>query len=204
MAWIIILITLVIILFILLWFRLKIKIHYCFQKNNHHLLISVYYTKLRLLHRKIDLNGDDTEEFSFILEFLQEVTEDKLTGFKDMVKNILGQLKLAKNMVTIMLKKITFQELNWNTHIGTGDASTTGLVTGGVWMIKGGLLGFVSELSNVDCKPNLAITPHFQQKGLFSQVDCIVTIRLGKAIFTTMRVIRIANIFPASKWQIDS
>lgn len=204
MAWIIILIVFVMVVFILLMLHLKIKIYYCFQKNNHHLMLSVYYTRLRLLHRKIDLNGSDQEEISFLLEFLQDVNEEKITGIKDIFINIIQQFKLAKYIVTTMLNKITLQELNWKTHIGTGDASTTGLVTGGVWMIKGGLLGVVYELSNVDCKPNLAITPHFQQKGVFSEVDCILTIRLGKAIYTVMHIIRNANIYPTSKWQIDS
>lgn len=206
MIWMIIFIALAIIIFVLLLLPLKVKIYYCFQKNNHHLLLTIYYARIRVIHRKLELSGDDTEELSFsvLFDFLQDVTEEKMTGIKVIIKTIFQQLKLAKDILTTMLNKITIQELNWKTHIGTGDASTTGLVTGGVWMIKGGLLGVFYELSNFDCKPNLAITPHFQQRGLFSEVDCIVTIRLGKAIYTALYIIRNANILPTSKWQIDS
>jgi hypothetical protein len=89
-----------------------------------------------------------------------------------------------------MIKSISFHELKWITHFGTGDASSTGALAGGLWAIKGTMIGFLFEQTEWRVQPKISVTPHFQQRGLYSEVDCIITIRLGKAIRTARRVMR--------------
>jgi hypothetical protein len=193
MVWLIILCILLLLIVILLLFQLKIRIQYCFQKNNHHIVLHVYYMKIRVFHRKINFNEyaiDETELMNIIQDFK---TKDKKFNVKDMFRNGMSQLKNARNIMLILIKSISIQKLSWITHFGTGEASSTGTLAGGVWMVKGTLVGLLYEQTEMSCQPKISVIPHFQQKGLYTEVDCIVSIRLGKAIHTGMHLLRNLN-----------
>jgi hypothetical protein len=194
MTWIIASLTLVLLIVIILILKLKIRIYYCYQKNNHHLQINVYLVKLRVFQRKVNLSQHAPKDYSKLVDLFQDMKEEEFVGVKQLLNNAIEQMKEAKRMLLIMMSSIVFHHFTWKTHFGTGDASSTGVATGGVWMIKGTLLGAVYELSNFKCEPKLMVTPHFQQKGFYSEVDCMVSIRLGKAIHTAVRLIRNSNV----------
>ncbi len=194
MTWVIASLTLLILIVIVLILKLKIRIYYCYQKNNHHLLIDVYLAKLRMFQRKVNLSEHTPKDYSKLVDVLQDMKDEEFVGLKNLLNNAIEQIKEAQKMLRIMMSSIVFHHFSWKTHFGTGDASSTGIVIGGVWMMKGTLLGAVYDLSNFKCEPTLMVTPHFQQKGLYSEVDCMVSIRLGKAIQTAVRLIRNSNV----------
>src|SRR5699024_2298296 len=77
-----------------------------------------------------------------------------------------------------------------NTHIGTGDASTTGIAAGGVWITKGMIVGFISQQSNLVCRPNTTVKTYFQYKYIQTNIHCIVSIRIGQAITVFLKAMR--------------
>ncbi|GGA82224.1 DUF2953 domain-containing protein [Ornithinibacillus halotolerans] len=191
MGWIITIVVLIILFVILLLFHLKIRIQYIFQKNNHHIVIHIYYLKLRILHRKIKLDEQAPDESEFILDLYEKLKDESgRKELKELVEDVISQIKDTANILFILLKSITIHQLIWKTHIGTGDASSTGILSGGVWMIKGTLVGTLNELTHLKSNPQISVIPHFQQRGLYSEVDCIVSIRLGKAIQRALYISR--------------
>ncbi|MFS0673088.1 DUF2953 domain-containing protein [Ornithinibacillus sp. 179-J 7C1 HS] len=190
MLWIIIGSLLLILFFILITLKLKIRFYYRYQEEKHFIAVEVFYIRMRILHREMNLSEQSQNGYSNLTEVLQDMDKEDLKDFKERAFNILPQLKNAKKMLTIMMNSIIFHRLNWKTHFGLGDAASTGIAAGGIWMFKGTLLGFFYERSNLLCKPEISVTPHFQQKGLYSEIDCIVSISLGKAIHTSLRIVQ--------------
>src|SRR5690625_7951674 len=68
-----------------------------------------------------------------------------------------------------------FHDFKWHTHIGTGYTSTSGIDSGGVWITKGMIVGFISQQSNLVCRPNTTVKTYFQYKYIQTNIDCIVS-----------------------------
>ncbi|WP_212921290.1 DUF2953 domain-containing protein, partial [Ornithinibacillus bavariensis] len=191
MFWIILGILLLFMFMLILLIHIKIKVHYYFNQEVHEMNVQMYIIRVRVFQRNINLKNHVQDEYSDLMEMLQDEGDGfNLNRLKQMVKNLLQGLKIAKQLLLFILQNITFQQIEWKTHFGTGEASSTGIVSGGIWMVKGTLLGALSEFSNLNCQPNIIIIPYFQQRGFQSKIDCIVTIRLGKAIHTAMYLLR--------------
>lgn len=156
--------------------------------------VDIYYIRLRIIHRKIVLNDQSQEEKTSILDIIEEIDVKDFKDLKQVIQTIVPSFKETKKIIKMMMKSIVIHQLSWRTDFGTGNATSTGIMSGGVWMMKGTLVSFIHELSNLSCQPKISVTPHFQQRGLYSEIDCIVSIRLGKAIHTGLRILRNINL----------
>ncbi|MEN2769152.1 DUF2953 domain-containing protein [Ornithinibacillus xuwenensis] len=197
MVWIFVVLFLIIIFIILLLLKIKIKVSYSYQKDSHQIMITVYLIRIKIFQRKIDFNAKrkDTHEQKDFLDVIKEIRgHDEIADFKQLLKTLKQRLMEAKNAMITVMNNLSIHQLTWKTQFGTGEASSTGVTSGGIWMIKGTLIGMMYEMTNFKCEPQIAVIPYFQQKGLQSQIDCIVSIRLGKAIYTVMQVLRYTNI----------
>ncbi|WP_042146396.1 DUF2953 domain-containing protein [Paucisalibacillus sp. EB02] len=193
MVWVIMIGILLFLIFILLLLQIKIRIQYRYQKDNHQVKIHVYYMKIRLIHRTIKINEytlDESQLIELLHDYSKEDNDDNLIGI---LKKITNQISEFSKIFMIMIKSISIHELKWITHFGTGSASSTGTLAGGVWALKGTMIGLLFEQTEMKVQPKVSVIPHFQQKGLYSEVDCIVTIRLGNAIRTVMHLMRNIN-----------
>ncbi|WP_026906474.1 DUF2953 domain-containing protein [Paucisalibacillus globulus] len=192
MVWFIAIGILLILSLLLLLFNVKIRLKYCFQKNNHHVTVQVYYMKVRVIHRKININEYTIDETQLI-DYLHDYSNSKVDkdfNLKKIFNKLTKQLRDIVHMLMLFIKSISIHELKWITQFGTGDASSTGTLTGGVWTLKGAMIGFLFQQTEMKVQPKVSVIPHFQQKGIYSEVDCIVTIRLGKAIHIAMQLLR--------------
>jgi hypothetical protein len=107
----------------------------------------------------------------------------KLKIIKDFIDNYWG-------VVSYLLKAIKINKFSWVTEFGTGDAAVTGVATGVVWTLKGGILSILSRyLTLKDKKPELQVIPRFQQGGLYLDLNCIFAIRIGHIIIATIRFV---------------
>ncbi|MBC5638643.1 DUF2953 domain-containing protein [Ornithinibacillus sp. BX22] len=193
MAWIITALVICIIVILLLILNVRIRVYYRYQKTNHFITVDIYYIRLRIIHRKLILNDESQKEKTSILDMLEEMDLEDYKDMKQVVQTVIPSFKEVKKIIKMMMKSIVIHQLSWRTDFGTGDAASTGIMSGGVWMMKGTVVSFFHELSNLSCQPKLSVTPHFQQRGLYSEIDCIVSIRLGKAIHTGLRLLRNSN-----------
>lgn len=188
MLWVWILFGLILITLFLLFSRIYFTCHFTYTQHKQVILIGVYFYRLRLLQREINLNSN---EESAILDIWKG--KDFLEGLHDLqneCRNIIDEIRDLRTLTALFLKKVKIIELNWHTHVGTGEASKTGLATGSVWIIKGLLIGFISKQSNLNCQPNTSVQPYFQFKYIQSTVDCIVSIKIGQAIYVFLKATR--------------
>lgn len=107
----------------------------------------------------------------------------------DESSNLYPSIIRMKNDVTSNLRNIYVHHIAWTTHIGCGEAYATGLVLGPMWTVKGIVIGFISRHVNGLSASNvhLLIEPYFTEEKLQSEVNCIGSIRIGKAIYTLIK-----------------
>lgn len=86
-------------------------------------------------------------------------------------------------------------DFRWQTHVGMGDAATTGMIVGSVWSIKYWIAGILYHNLTADTVPNIRVTPHFQQKLLQTRLECMFTFSIGKAIKVSIGLLNIIRRF---------
>lgn len=114
--------------------------------------------------------------------------------------DIITKLKNAQEMlqrvfhlnviVRKFLKKVTVKQFEWHTFFGAGDAAHTGVLTGAIWGIKGGMVGFISHFLRFKVMPNLSVTPHFQATIIQTQIKCMIQFRIGHAILAGLKLVK--------------
>src|SRR5690625_117231 len=164
------------IIYLLVYAKLIIVVNYTFSKREHIVQVTVYLYRFRLLKRIIPIEKWTEADLWNVL-----IDRDRSSH---QGKSAIAKLQEASKNATKLLSAVHIQELEWDTMIGTGEASTTGWVTGGVWTSKGYLLGYVAEKTQVECEPKINVIPYFQDRMLQTKINCIVTIRAGQAIHT--------------------
>ncbi len=173
-------IAVVILLLMLLISKVYISIHFTYTKEKQILKIDIHLYHIRILKKKIDLRNTagsaipdlwQTENFPESLYDIQTKCAQAAANIKDM-----------KTIVGLLIQRMNFHGFTWQTAVGTGNAGTTGIAAGGVWMIKGIITELIRTRSKTCCRLNVAVLPQFQYKCMQSQADCIVSIRIGQAM----------------------
>ncbi|MFB4166742.1 DUF2953 domain-containing protein [Virgibacillus sp. JSM 102003] len=178
---ILLLIGFILVIILLLFSKIKVINTVIVNQDKQTVLIVVYFYRIKLMDRMIDLSDQSYEEKSIreTLKLLHNYSE-----------NFLQKMNDVNDVVTIMLGRIYFHKLTWSTHFGTGEASATGMASGGIWGMKGIILGIIYAKSNLICDPSISVVPLFNQKYIESKFDCIVSVRIGQAIYGIIKVIR--------------
>jgi len=194
-------------LFILIIFtKLTIYINYYHHNDNDDLKLEfrVWFGLIRYKKHipliKIDDNSPSIvvkssspkqqhKEKSSDQEVYQFKPRDFLNNFKN-AKEIFKHVVSMHVIVRKFFKKVSLKKLEWHTLIGVGDAANTGMATGGLWAIKGSIIGLVSHYLRLREMPNLSVTPHFQQAIIQTSISCIIQFRIGNAILAGMKMIK--------------
>ncbi|PAV30146.1 hypothetical protein CIL05_06680 [Virgibacillus profundi] len=185
MPWIFLII--IFLFLVLLFSRINITFNYTYSQNENMLLISVSIFRLKVFRKNVNLKDKNKNG----ADIFDDLTFD---SFPKEIKNMVQQIKALNNTATLLLKNIQIHKLKWITGGGTGNADTTGIVSGGVWTLKGALIGLLAGKVRLKCKPIINIIPHFQARYIQTNFDCIVSIRLGQAIYALLKVMRISKI----------
>lgn len=119
----------------------------------------------------------------------QITKKDVMTKFRN-AKVLLEKVIHLHVIVRKFLRKVSIKKLEWHTFIGLGDAAYTGMAAGGLWTIKGGIIGLLSHYLNLQAMPQLSITPHFQAAVIQTRLTCIFRFRIGHAILAGLKLIK--------------
>ncbi|RYG74926.1 DUF2953 domain-containing protein [Lentibacillus lipolyticus] len=166
---------------ILLCSRVKAVCSVTLNQEEQTLYLAVYLYRLRLLRRSIDLmeHSDQEQSFQETLSQLHQLSHNGVQKIRDM-----------HTAATIIFDRILFHQITWNTEAGTGKADTTGMVTGGIWGVKGMVIGLLASKSTFVREPSISVTPFFNQQRIRSVFDCMISIRVGQAIYAFLKIIR--------------
>ncbi|MEN1968206.1 DUF2953 domain-containing protein [Lentibacillus sp. N15] len=189
MVWIVIGLLLVFLLIILLCSKVYITFSLSYGKQKQITAIQLRLYGIRLFTKKVNL-ADLESSKQWEKQFSGKTINEKLKLVQHLLRDFLAIMHDTTMAVRIIIAKMTIHRLEWRSCIGTGDASTTGVATGGGWAIKGMVIGYLDHWSQLNCSPNLAVTPEFNRKYVFTKLDCMVSIRIGQAIHALIKVIR--------------
>jgi hypothetical protein len=114
-------------------------------------------------------------------EFLSNLQKSK-----DIMHKVFGMHVIMKKF----LHRVTIKHLEWQTLIGVGDAAYTGMMTGALWAVKGGIIGLLSSYMRMKEMPQLSITPHFQASVIHTRLICMFQFRIGYAILAGLKLIK--------------
>lgn len=91
------------------------------------------------------------------------------------------------------LKYVTAQtrikKLEWVSEFGLSSASSTGMLTGLAWSVKGIVLSAISSYSRLETTPRISVRPNFQKPLFHTLVDCIFSIRIGHLMLGGLKTV---------------
>ncbi|UTR11392.1 DUF2953 domain-containing protein [Evansella sp. LMS18] len=132
-------------------------------------------------HTDSALGGTERKQKFTVDEFLFD-----LRKFEQLLNHVVG----FHTIIRKFLKKVSMLKLRWVTQIGAEDAALTGSSSGAVWMIKGNVLGIISNYMRLKTAPEIEVIPYFQQIKLKTSLKCMVSFRIGHAILAGIKVLR--------------
>lgn len=169
----------ILIIWLIVLLPIKTMVHLSFAGVNR---LSIKVTLLKMtLYKNVwyleEKPADDTSVDDSLELFMLD-HQKILPG----LRAFLQQMGSFKNGLLLILENIVVHKIKWVTHFGTGEASSTGMLAGSIWGVKGAAKGLIYKFGNISCDPTMTVVPHFQQKYFKTDFQCMVSIRFAKAI----------------------
>jgi len=202
MWWIALLLFLVINIIIVIFTRLFFTLSYIHKSDGDFLSVELRFWRWVRIKREIPMVAVDKEEMSIKTKEKREYGQDRtkeeekdyspedikaqLESAKDFLDRVVGFHRILRRF----LSKVRIHVFMWDTQVGTSDASTTGLLCGGIWTLKGSIIAVISSYMQLRTHPELYVTPYFQQKHSQTRVKCMISFRFGQAILAVFLIVR--------------
>ncbi|ASK62949.1 hypothetical protein CFK37_12745 [Virgibacillus phasianinus] len=184
-VWLIVLCVLIVLVTFFLFSKIYVSVHYYLLNSKQQASIQLYFLKIPLYRRNI--HSTEQKEHA-IFELLKD--ENKLSSMLREGKLFLKGTKAAYPNIYWLLKKLSFHKFVWHTNVGAGEASSTGVLSGGVWSLKGLAVALLRQVSHVGCALHVTVNPLFQQKLINTEISMKFSIRLGQAILGGLKILR--------------
>ncbi|SDI78375.1 DUF2953 domain-containing protein [Natribacillus halophilus] len=217
MTWVLVGFIIVTFLLILCLF-LRVRVHISYQQQGQDNDGSLTVSILRgLIKKQWEVPTMKMDEDSFSMDYeayssglfskKKKKKQEKKGTLKDVEKQreymqtTLHHVAGFTRILRRFLKNVRVREFRWETVIGTGDAASTGTLSGVAWTGKSALFALVAEKMSVRHLPDLKVTPLFQAAFFHTSLSCIVTFSVGNAMRALIQVLIHARIKdePASK-----
>jgi hypothetical protein len=191
-----ILILLIIVLLGCLVYYSKIRIYICYQRqrNNDHGEIKIRALG-GLVNYRVAIPNIDFESMNEGVKVESQkntgkdkqnkdtfITKEKIEHWYEYYEELLYHVKHFQKSVRWFMARVYCDKWIWKTVVGTGDAAEAGALTGVVWGVKANILGFISHYIQWNSKPELGVTPSFQQAVLDTSFEAKFSFVLGNAI----------------------
>lgn len=125
----------------------------------------------------------------------------KKLGIKDYI-NLAKSIKEAynenreeiKDIANDFKKEVTFKEVTFEVLFSTGNAASTGIMTGAVWTTTSFLAKLADEIFGIG-SINLNVIPTFNEKCFNIYLKSILRLKVVNIIFILSKILKIINIF---------
>lgn len=131
-----------------------------------------------LIQKKINLLSQVNQE----KEIIEEIPND--FNLNKFIKNIYQ----LHNKVKSRFKYIDVKVFKWNTSVGTGEADSTGLVSGILLGLKGMLIGILNTYFTFSDKTVMNVFPVYQGKGFYTELKIIFSFRIIRLLIMIMLI----------------
>ncbi|KGP90217.1 hypothetical protein N780_06280 [Pontibacillus chungwhensis BH030062] len=203
MVWVLAIVIFFVVNIIIVWFsRLYITLTYLHSSDRDFLKVELRLWKWIRIKKEVPMMALDKEDLSLKTKEKTEVGNknkgeqeksytpeevfNRIQSIQDLITRVVGLHKIIRRF----LRKVHVHTLLWDTQVGTSNASITGLVCGGIWSLKGTLVGVISNYMKLQATPEIYVTPYFQQKHSQTRLECMISFRFGQAIYAVLQVVR--------------
>ncbi|AJI37039.1 hypothetical protein BG06_151 [Bacillus thuringiensis] len=183
-------ILLLIILFIL-FLKISLKITLLYTEIEKQCLLQVEIWKFRYTFDVLERIKKQQKKTGQKIEKAEEEggIENKVMAQIDSIGEIVKKLQEIHSVLKKNLKKVKINQWRWHSQIGTGDAASTGIITGFAWSIKGMVVGIAGEYMHIIDIAELEITPVFQGKGFASRCELTASFHIYRSIITVFMLL---------------
>jgi hypothetical protein len=206
MKWLfIVLIILFILLVTIVLTKLTVILDYYHGNDNDHLKLEfkIWFGIIKY-KKEIPLIKIDDNSPTLVVKEKTKLGKDEKTSKENEKqidkKDIFNSLNDAKQLllhvvklhhiVRNFLRKVSVKRVEWHTVIGVGDAAYTAVATGGIWAIKGSILGIISHYMKLKEMPRMTVTPYFQYTVSQTRFRCMIQFRIGQAMLAGLKLIK--------------
>ncbi|RSK53039.1 DUF2953 domain-containing protein [Bacillus canaveralius] len=137
-----------------------------------------------ILNEEMEHDGTNPSQ-----EYGKDPGGDLGTSLND-VKKLLDEMGQLHRILKNFLKQIAIKHLEWHSVVGVGDAASTAVLTGGIWALKGSIIGMISSYMKLKMMPVLSIAPGFQQVISETSFTCMLQFRIGHAMVAGIKMIK--------------
>jgi len=173
-------IILVLLLLSLLYIKVNIRIEFFTSPGNTMLTVKASYFSKELQKRY------PLRDFNTTLNYLTDAW-NKRQDKKDQ-EDAQSKGNISTNsyypLFNFGAQYLVIERLDWSSSIGLNDAMYTAIGSGGLWAVKGTLVGFLSSKSRLQ-DINLQIEPDFNGEKVVSRLYCILKMRIVHIILIT-------------------
>src|SRR5699024_5462117 len=183
-----IILSILFIVILLMMLPVKITLDVILSNRKWVFHVAVNVLRIRLYKKEWHKQVASIEE-TFLDDILETLISDReYKKTRHWMQDFIYQCKNLKLITVFILQHLVFHKIEWATHSGTGEASSSAIVTGGLWTIKNTSKGLLYNIRNVTCNTSVSVFPYFQHKLEGTELHCIFSIKIAKAISIFMRV----------------
>ncbi|MCU5109476.1 DUF2953 domain-containing protein [Bacillus cereus] len=188
MKWLVI--GIVLLLFLLLS-KISLKVSFLYSEMEKQCLLQVKIWRIRYTFDVLERIEKQKKKTGQKIEKAEEEggIENKVMAQLDSIGEIVKKLQEIHSKIKKFLKRVKINKWRWYSQIGTGDAASTGIVTGFAWSTKGMVVGIVGEYMHIIDIPVLEITPMFQGKGFASKCELTASFRIYRSIIAALMLL---------------
>ncbi|WP_077621225.1 DUF2953 domain-containing protein [Sediminibacillus massiliensis] len=184
MAWLVVLIVLFLLFILSLFLRIYTTISFVYENGKEQWKFQVRIINITIYKKEI---GDEQadEKMESIIARLNPDEPGFIENMKARWIEFLEMRQMVHRLIPRLLKlfsKTKVHSLKWHTKIGTGEASSTGMITGGIWALKQILVGWMKKNMKKVNQTVVFVDPIFKQKYAGTHFICMFSVRLGHAI----------------------
>ncbi|WP_410984147.1 DUF2953 domain-containing protein [Bacillus cereus] len=192
MKWLVIgIVVLLLLVLLILLSKLSLKVTFLYSEMEKQCLFQV---KIWMIRYTFDILERIEKQQKKIGQKIEKAEEDggienKIMAQLDSIGELIKKLQEIHTIIKDFLKKVKINRWKWHSQIGTGDAASTGIVTGYAWGTKGMVAGVLGQYTHVIDIPEFEITPVFQGKGFASKGELTASFRIYRATVAGVKIL---------------
>ncbi|MED3515308.1 DUF2953 domain-containing protein [Bacillus subtilis] len=120
----------------------------------------------------------------------KKITQNDVQQSINKIEMLLHQVTRLRKISASFLAHLHITKLEWVTVIGIQDAAVTGVLTGAVWGVKGGIAAMLYDHLDFVNKPVYEVIPSFQVPVSKTHFQCIFFFRSGHAMLAAFKFVK--------------
>src|SRR5699024_2569513 len=176
---------------VIVFSKLNIDVQYTYDqsKSSGPIYVNVYFYHIAIYQKQI--NPQKIVRFSALQNDWDKSFLKCIQLIPSEMTSIFDQQSHEYKRVLPILRQIKISSFIWETKCGTGTPLTSGMACGVLWSVKWMFIRFLEGKTESVKGIHLDIQPQFEKETLVTNLHCIVSLTVGKAmiaIFSCRRV----------------